>query len=225
MPEHNTAADLRARIAALEKAVRQLQANNRMASSAIRGGTLLFQDETGQTRVAFGQVAFDGTVGATDHGYGAFQFDENGAFIQGQLSGFRGLMYPSTPFQLNDSAGKTVTSPTFTNLFFGEAAFPVSDTLLVGIFCHTDPGTTGEIRLNTTIDATDPVVLPAGMSGNVQFEWLHPSTTGIFDPRTGRQQSLYVQLEARRTAGTGNVTVFAPTVCELTSSWLVPTAT
>lgn len=210
----------------MERRISALERSARLPFSSTKGGAFEFLDDANTDRFALGNVDFAATVDTTPlaGGYGTFIFDEHGAMVLGQQDGHRGLLYPSIPFPMHDSAAKTTNSATFISLYEGRDQGPVSDVLKVSGAVQTDADTTAQIRLNTGTSATSVLSLPAGTNGAYAFEWLHPSTTGIGDPRSGREDHLFVFLEARVTGGTGIVRVFPPQVAEIVSSWRIPTA-
>jgi hypothetical protein len=127
------------------------------------------------------------------------------------------IPYPASPYGGNGPPDSLwfipVTSATFTSTQASQPWLIVLDRIMkVGfsilIPFKTDVGTTGEVRLNELLGLvpggpTSAISLPANTSGNVQFNWLHgmtPYTT--FD--------CYLLIEARRTAGAGNVNIGFP---------------
>jgi len=227
-----------ARLRDLEGRISKLERLPRLPSSSFQGGLFQFLDNDRNVRWAAGNAVFSATVasaggtvgsdgGAVDvtTGYGQVEQDENGAMIAGQLSGFRGSVYPTTPIPMHRPEVVRVTSTSFTDCFEGRIQFPVGDVVKVIGAVQTDPGTTGELRLSTGTSHTNAVSLPSATNSFAQFEWVHPSTTGIGDTRSGREANLFLVLEARVVSGSGGVQVFAPQVAEIMSKWLAPTAT
>lgn len=121
---------------------------------------------------------------------------------------------------IDPAAVAVVTAGTFTSTvgsYFGEALGPG-----IEIFCHwsTGVGTTGELQVlsnggaNTTAQA-----LPAASSGSFFVRWLHDLSVG--------SGPFVVTMQARRTAGAGNVNisqVFAwvqdPALCSSGGTWI-----
>lgn len=79
----------------------------------------------------------------------------------------------------------------------------VHKSLLVRVPWTTDGGTTGEVRLFTSPNATSAVALPAASSGIVTFNWLHGITPWL-------AADFGVFVEARRTGGAGGVNIGYP---------------
>lgn len=226
MPDPAMPPDLAARLRDIETRLSKLERLPRLPSSSTRGGSLRLLDDAGTTRWAAGNVLFDGSIGDSTTGYGVFEFDDQGAMIRAQATGYRGQIYPAMPFPMHDPTPKAVTSPTFTGVFEARIQFPIHEVLSVQVAVQTDADTTGEVRLSTlgAAHTTAALPLPAATNSFAVFEWLHPAMCGLFDPRSGREVNLQVSLDLRRTGGTGQVRAFAPIVSELTSLWFIPTA-
>ena len=222
----------------LERRLSNLERSPGLPYSSIRGGALRFLDEAGVTRWQVGNVPFSATVAAAggsagssdgeesvSGGYGVAQFDENGAMIAGQITGHRGALYPGQLIPLHRPDAVSVTSGSWTNCFEGRVNRPVGDVVAVGGAIQSDAGTTGEVRITAWGASTSALAIPASANRFGKFDWLHPGTTGIGDPRTGRDVNLFLVYEARRTGGTGALGISPPQIAEITSSWLVPGAT
>jgi hypothetical protein len=213
-------ADLRRRLDALER-------SPRLPSSSIRGGTFRFLDSLGNPRFVLGNAKFDGTVGGVTDAYGVFTFGDGGTVIAAAREGGRGQLYPTSPIPIHTPAPIAVTSATFVGVYESGIQKPHLEVVSVQMYVITDAATTGEVRLNDSYSGTTTAVasVPASAAGYARFEWLHPAKCGLYDTRPGRLGSLGVDVHARRVTGTGNVTVYTPRIAELSSLYLIPTAT
>lgn len=208
----DTLRDITRRLSALER-------SPQLPNSSMRGGSTRLLDNDGNVLWAAGNVNFVGAVGGD--AYGAFTFDTAGAMVDGAATGFRGRIYPSTPISLHSSAAVTITSSSFVSVFEGGVQNPDGDVYQIIGAVETSSGTTGEVRL--TMGSTHSAVLsvPASTNKFYEFDWEHPSTSGINDPRAGREQAGIVIVEARRVSGTGSVFLLPPQTSEITSSFIV----
>jgi len=104
-------------------------------------------------------------------------------------------------------AAVAVTSSTFVVTWEVGISQIVNDSLYVELTVVTGSGTTGEVRLKAASISGPPVTsvasIPAGVQRFVKFAWLVPDLP-IGD------NGLLFQVEARRTGGSGNVSVFYP---------------
>jgi hypothetical protein len=100
-----------------------------------------------------------------------------------------------------------VTSGTFVGTFQCSISEVVKDSVFVQFAVLTPAGTTGEVRLQGASLAgtpvTDVAVIGSDSFVNVKFAWLVPAFT------VGLTAVRFV-VQARRTGGAGNVTVFVP---------------
>jgi hypothetical protein len=100
-----------------------------------------------------------------------------------------------------------VTSATFVQPWEVGVSQIVNDSFLVELTVTTDAGTTGEVRLFAPsvfgFPVTSVASIPAGVQRFVKFAWLVPGMV------IGANRPLF-QVEARRTAGAGNVNVYYP---------------
>jgi len=227
MPTPNLPADLRRQIAELRDRLTRLETADRLASASTRGGTVRFLAPDGTTRWTIGTTTLDGRIGGITSVYGVVGQGDLGEVVYMQAQGTPGRGYPTQPVAFHAPTTQAVTSATFVATFEGGTEFPPSDVLRVVVPVQTAADTTGEIRLADLLGGhtTDPLTLPTGTNGTAVFTWVHPSTVGLYDTRGDRVPGLRVTIQARRTAGTGSVTITAPTTAEMTTTFLYPAAT
>lgn len=166
------------------------------------GEGLKVYDDSGNLRVRAGYIN-------PTSGYGLSVFEAGGALM----------------FEFNDDGGRTpalqtsfvpnlaafngfytpVTAGAFADVYEAQFAVISHRGLGVPVICTSDVGTTGEFRIRSGAGGTtSAVTVPSGSAGTLQlFEWLHGE-----DISTG-PTSFFVQ--ARRTAGAGDVNVYLPT--------------
>ena len=214
--------DLRDRISKLERLPR-------LPYSSMRGGSTQLLDTDGTVRWVVGQWTFsavsdDGGGTTVVGGYGVAEFDPFGALLRGNVDGIHGQIFPSVPLVMHQPARQLITSATFISAYEGSYPDPVCDVVKVVGAVQTDAGTTAELRLASDAHQTATLTVPGGTNAIYQFTWLHSAEVGIGDTRAGRETRLFVSLQARRTGGTGNLTLFPPQVSELVSSWLITEA-
>lgn len=221
---------LAADLADLKRRLNNLERSQRLPFSSTKGGVFLFLDNDGNVRRAEGNVSDAGQPDPAA-AYGFFLFGDQGGLLVAQKTGDKGLTYPNQKLALHDPTGRAVTSGSFITLWEDYVSQPVHEVISVEVAVTMPGGTTGELRLfdNLTNTATSAAAVDSN-TAFVNFEWLHPSGVGAFATRNPSpdgnrfQANLQVAFQARRTAGAGVVTVFAPRVTELTSKTLHPLA-
>lgn len=180
----------------IERRLAAMERTAQLTTSSIKDGALLILDEDNVVRARLGLID-----PATDF-YGISMFDEDGGLrFEVNDDGFRDP-WLANPWR-DPNVFKPVTSGSFVTVFNCEVEI-ISHKGVSGRFgWATDGGTTGELKLVLNgIGQTATVVLPAGTTGQQQFQWLHGATLG-----TG--PALF-QIQARRTGGAGNVNVYWP---------------
>lgn len=110
-----------------------------------------------------------------------------------------------------------VTSATFVVAWEFNLSQVVADAVSVAAIVDTSLGATAELRVRAStfgIPNTDPVTLNTGLQEAIRFDWIVPEA---FPGQTG----VFIQLQARRTAGAGNVIVFKPYIAMQVPSYEV----
>lgn len=190
----------------IERRLRDLEVGRRAPSTVQAGGTFELRDDDGDPVFLFGQfdrsggTAF-GVQAVVPDGAGpgttptVFEVDDDG--LEAPY-----LELPTQP------AGEfiAVTSGSFVDVWEARASLLVAAALFVDVPWATDPATTGEVRVSLNASTTDPVTLGAGTSGNAELRWLHGQHIG--------SGPYLVKVQARRTGGAGNVSLFVPTVAQ-----------
>jgi len=110
---------------------------------------------------------------------------------------------------LQPNTSVNVTSGTYTSVWEFNLGLVVADAVSVRAILSNEPGTTSQARLFAPNTAGTPTTsdasVPAGASRVVVFDWLVPGVTlGNF--------GVLMQLQVRRSGGSGNVVVFNPFV-------------
>lgn len=103
----------------------------------------------------------------------------------------------------------TVTDAAFTGAWEFRMGQVITDAVSVRVIVSTQVGTTAEVRLREVQNGwtTDAVTVPAASSEQCAFDWTIPN----LDLYLGGPAPL-IYVEARRTAGAGNVFVYLPQV-------------
>ena len=217
---------LAAEIADLRRRLNNLERSQRLPFSSTRGGAFLFFDDSGNRRKAMGNVNLDGSIGGITTAYGEFEYGDGGAIALAVREGDRGIMYPEMEIPHHTPTSINVTSGSFLTLWESYQHFPAYEVVFVEMAVITDAGTSGEVRLfeNGNNQATSVASVGAAFNGTVQFEWLHPAHTGLYDPRAQPSTNLLLAVQARRTGGAGNVIVFPPRHMRMTSKFIHPDA-
>lgn len=153
-------------------------------------------------------------------------------------SSSKGLVISGTPLPMDLVLDlQNVTSGTFTDLWEGRQDRPSGGVYVCECRVLIPAGTTGEIRVHdyaasTSVADTSAYALTNADDGFfIRFEWVHPAVTGWNDPLEGvgpppaKSRYFHPSVQARRTGGAGNVTIFRPYTSYFTSLQFVPTAT
>lgn len=198
-------------MADMERRMRTQETATRAASTSIsaagglelvrldREGIKVF-DATGTRRVTIG------LVDPANDRYGVIIYDADGVAARFWVDE-RGILTPylAAPLVAASGEAEAVTSAVFVKTH--SAQFEIISHL--GIYCWvtalSDAATTGEMRLRNTATGafTNAVSIPAGSAGTVQqFRWLHGSALD-----TG---PVVFEVQARRTAGAGNINIYRP---------------
>lgn len=223
-------ADLYADLRDIKARLSKMERLSQLGQTSIDAGTLTLRDSDGNVRVSIGDVDFSASVndGTTNvaGGYGIAMFDENGALLWGSFAGTRGRVYPSEQIPMHRPVAVSVTDSSFASIFEGTVQDPAGDVVKISGAVICPAGTTGEIRLSIagTTHHTDALTIPGGTNAFYLFEWLHPVEVGIGGTQSATDKNGSLVLEARRTSGTGTLSVFPPQIAEFVSSWLVTTA-
>jgi hypothetical protein len=198
----------------IEQELRAIHGKNPL-NNAVFSGTLRRVDEVGNTLVQLGDGGFkmldaDGEtrliIGQTEPGrYGIIVNDADGTTPRLWIdeSGIR-APYLASPFVAADDY-KTVASATFVVTHRAQVEQITSEGVYAWVTAGSDVGTTGEVRLRNTDTGvtTQAMTVPAASSGTVQqFRWLHGSLLSA--------GPIVFEVQARRTAGAGNVNVYRP---------------
>jgi hypothetical protein len=220
---------LERRIRALEQQVEELQAGRKLSAASFRGGAFRFLDDAGAPRFTLGHVTLTGEVGGVTDAYGQFVFGDGGAVVLAFREGDRGWAYPTIPLPAFDyEANIVVTAGSFTNTWASRCDFISHEVVMCAGWVNVPVGSTAEVRLHEffTNQATSAATLTGrAESWWVIFRWLHPSAVGLDDPRSERWRGdNEFRIQARRTAGAGNVTVYHPSLWVMTSRYMHPDA-
>lgn len=218
---------LAAELADLKRRLDNLERSPKVPFSSTRGGVFSFLDEDGNLRFALGnETGLDGSINGITTVYGAFGHGDGNAIAFALREGDRGLTYPIFPVPLHDVVSKVVTSGSFVGLWECNVDFPALEVLNIRGAVQSDVGTTGELRIVDSFSGinTNVLTIPSNTNSAYSFEWIHPASVGLYDDRP-RLGGLALAVHARRTGGAGNLTVFQPSTAELTSIFLVPSAT
>lgn len=139
--------------------------------------------------------------------------DVNDAIVISSGDKHEGLQYPQihVPVAWQPSSYQAISSSSWVTVWESELRWPVADTLAGAFALTSDAGTTGEIKLVEQVggNATSVYTVAASTNITLGFAWIHPLTVGWGDP-TASINGSNVQLQARRTGGTGNINIYKP---------------
>lgn len=191
-PTYGPDQGLYARLADLERRLKDLEVTPQLGNTSFREGSLQVLDAAATPRVVLGQLA--------SGGYGIEVFDSTGGRrCQIDDTGFAAPALVASP--RDPALSKICTSAGFTQMHqsvWGEVYGP-------GVECwvgwSTGFATTGEVQLSVPGGNTSSAfTLPAASAGNLYIRWLHGLAVGTV--------RLAVLSSARRTAGAADVNIF-----------------
>lgn len=81
----------------------------------------------------------------------------------------------------------------------------IGDAISVTLYVEDAPGEVAGIRLLVGTSACDELVLSAGYTGAIRFDWIVPGLDALIGSR-----GVQILVEARRVSGGGKVKVYAP---------------
>lgn len=186
------------RLADIERRLRAMERAPQLQDSSLTGGSITALNDAGQRVAEYGEL-----VGG---GYGFAVNDANTLNSVFVMNDSNGLSAPDRHHGWRDAnASVNVTSATFVPVYRTLVLIPASRVVQVVVVTLQGAGTTGELRLSIGgVASTAVKTLPAGVQTDTIFMWAHGQPIGL-----GAAPQGWV-LEARRTAGAGNVTVFEP---------------
>lgn len=216
----------------LKRRLRVLETAGRLGASST-DGTIAVRNDAGEMVASFGQDpsntathgihAHDATTGETVAKLGEVQLTniapagtevDQGLLVQGATGGdivlatrTRGLIVPSLQFGWQaPNTFTAITAASFTTVWQCILSSLPSTAIRVQGTIGCDAGTTGEVRLNIggTI-LSSAVTLPAATFTNYDFKL---DMVGNGAPLGSGPHT--INLQVRRTAGTGNVNVYVP---------------
>lgn len=200
---------LEERIRALERQVSDLQAGRGIRRSVVSSGRVRVADDTGAEVARIGEGEW-GSVGGTADSTMIAILGESGAY-RFLVTAEDGLVWPPARAPWIHMAAMSgtavqVTSGSFTpthRVYYYQSADSVRARITVGV----DAGTTGELRLESA-GPYQTLVLPlaAGTLSDYRFDWwIGPGGVGW-----ALGTELSIDIQAKRTSGTGNINVYFP---------------
>lgn len=182
----------------LKRRVKELEASRPLGNTTLANGTLQVMDDNGFLLMEVGKIS---DRGVERYGLAVYVPSSGKPMFLATADG--GIEYPGIDMRFVPFDGQRATvSGSFTAIYSARNLSIVADAFYVIVPWATDGATTGEVRLSDVYGGnTSAVALAGGSSGSVTFKWLH----GWFinDP-------LNLRIEARRTAGAGNVYIYEP---------------
>lgn len=196
----------------IERRLRNLEGAPQLQRASFAGGTIAALDDDG-TRVAeFGLLA-DGKYGLSIN-----EGDDQRALLY--VNHDRGYYLPVLEHAFTQAAsGVIVTSGSFTTCFTALVPVPLAPTLILAVAATCDAATTGELRLVLSTGPTsDVATLAAGVQTSTQYQWEYGGAIGL------GTSGFFVNVQARRTGGAGNVFIHFPRPLRQTAVYGVGTA-
>lgn len=193
------------RLQRMEAQIAELQRARPSTNTDMKDGTFTVRDAAGNQRVIFGLLP------GGDYGFQVI----NTAGQNSLLATGSGLEFPAFNVQYRASTSPiNITSGSFTatwESFFGSVA---GDSIHWSGAIVCDAGTTGEVRLNDSVNGTYSAVIScaAGVQTSPVWNWRVPLAPGL---QTGAGAAA-IRLEVRRTAGAGTVFVYPPNAIYVT---------
>lgn len=207
------------RLANLERRLNDLERAPRMPYTSQRGGTFELLDDAGRPVFYFGNY----NRGSGPVGYGVQAIAVDGAGPGTSPTVFEvdddGLEAPYLDIpvgRVNDFVA--VTTVGFGDIWEGYSALVVARAVQVGLTVGVDAATTGEVRVVAGTRVSAVVNCPGGTFTSPVFDLLLADDTIGTGP-------LIVKVQARRTAGAGNVNVYRPRMSQAGNDGIGATVT
>jgi hypothetical protein len=202
----------------LERRLEALERGERMPYTSQRGGTFELLDDQGRPVFYFGTY----TRGAGT-GYGVLAEVPDGAGPGTAPSVFEvdddGLEAPFLELMVGlPNQFVAVTGGAFATIWEGAAGLTVARAVQVSYNVGVDAATTGEVRVVAGSRTSSAVNCPGGAFTQGVFNLLLPDNSIGSGP-------LIVNLQARRTAGAGNVNVYRPRMSQAGNDGIDATVT
>lgn len=226
---------LAAEIAELKRRLNNLERSPRLPFSSTRGGAFKFIDDAGGPRFLLGNGALNAQLEVVQQNtYGVALYGDDAAkgFVMAQ--GYRGIAYPRIILPMarlvDDPSGllyHVTTSGTFESIMSTTQELPSHEVVEAFFAVISDSGTVGEVRLLDVQSGLATNALSVNTSGAIKtakFQWIHPATVGLDDPRGGRDTTLALRIQGRRVSGAGSLFVYWTTRVAYTSLLLAPNA-
>lgn len=147
--------------------------------------------------------------------------DGSGNVVTATSDEFDGLMLPAEHAAWTNPLTKGFTSSSWVTLCEAQIFSICADVLVFSFYKVVPSGTVGDVRLVGNGTQVAYKTLPAG-SGLVTCRFKHPWGVGFGGggSNAGKQTSVFLQLQLRRTSGSGTVTAWQPRGLALRSSAL-----
>jgi hypothetical protein len=208
-----------ARLIDLERRLADLERAPRMPYTSQRGGTFELLDEEGRRVFRFGTYA----RGISPPGYGVQATIPDGAGPDTSPTVFEvdddGLEAPFLELMVGlPNQFVAVTGGAFATIWEGAAGLTVARAVQVSYNVGVDAATTGEVRVVAGSRTSSAVNCPGGAFTQGVFNLLLPDNSIGSGP-------LIVNLQARRTAGAGNVNVYRPRMSQAGNDGIDATVT
>ena len=208
-------ADLARYLRQLEERVGKLERSNPLQRASAHDGT--------ETRVEVGEFT-NPTTGADD--FGVIVRNDSGLIVW--AVGGDGPLYPAFNFGGFWKSGDfvAVTSASFATQYSISPIGTGMPTLQISFTVSVDAATAGEVRgaiTHTGTEYSNTISLPALTNGTAVLSLQLSSLTDVDDGWTGEAttdalESLLVEIQGRRTSGSGNVNVYHPQSAVMYSS-------
>lgn len=201
----------------IEERMRTLETQQRLFSSSIKGGAMVVYDDEEQQVARIGKGSFTGSSGEREVPVFSFSEPTSGQF-HFLVDAEEGFLVPIRTIHWVQDTFIQVTNGSFENTW--KTYFTVDALILVCvILVGADSGTTGEIQLNLGGSTTTAYSIPASTLTTYTYLW-DLSEIGL-----NFNALAYMELEARRLTGSGNINVYSPLQCYLGAKSQIPSAT
>lgn len=212
MPGRVEEANLIARIAELERRLRNLESAPQQPNRSQRGGTFTLIPTDGSPNALLKFGLFTSPAGTAE---GVSLYDKNFSTVVAITENTVGLLMPTFSLPtLQEATFQTVTSATFVDLWFTPLRYQAFEALGFKTNVTVGANSAFEARIleaktgNFTSVASYNNATGSPVGKTVNFGWIPPGVAVGMD-QTGEHEPIY-RLQVRRTSGANNIDVYVP---------------
>jgi hypothetical protein len=196
----------------MEERMHTLETQQRLFNASIKGGSLqVLRGEDAKLVANIGVGTYGSTIPRTAEIITFLDAGNNNTTFHLLLDEKYGWVLPRWHFNFVADTFIVVTSGSYINTWKTSLNI-TAQCLVVQLFITCDAGTTGKVRLDLNSRTTDEITINPSEQKFCKFSW---DLRGKYDFGS----DLTLRIQNFRVSGAGNVNVYAPDACYLTSAF------